>query len=174
MCASTFYHPAWSYNWKGVRPELKRVVLDISNMRLSSELFTRKSGSSKSRDKAWLMKNATRSELEKLMSYPNGVIKATAYHGLLIRNDTDASEVLKMALSDTTHFIFLDGGCVSHPKMVGEYMMEDVLGIGYLRPPPIQSPLKRFNLTRTELEELKVLYNDLRKMKWHHFKHRSI
>src|SRR5690606_40641268 len=77
---SSFYEKSWTYNWNGIRQQIKDSVKVAETSGLSSGLV----GIVPSRNQqyfrqVWIMENATKPELSKLTDYPNATVKAIAY-----------------------------------------------------------------------------------------------
>ena len=73
------------FNWQGIRPEIRDTVKLIEQYGSVTSEAVGPAGKTPRQwyRRKWLMKNATESELRKLIDYPNGVVKATAYEGLI-------------------------------------------------------------------------------------------
>ncbi len=104
------------------------------------------------------MKNATEEELTKLMNYPNGAVKTTAYEALIRKARGDQFDLLYQALIDTTTFINYRMGCIGFTMMIGEYLVEQVVPISDRVPPPLPEVLEKYNLSEEEIDTLRELY----------------
>ncbi|NQY10645.1 MAG: hypothetical protein HRT71_14190 [Flavobacteriales bacterium] len=74
----------------------------------------------------WLQKNATDKELIRLTTYPNAVVKATAFHGLFRKKHKDVPQIL-VDFSDQSGFIEFVSGCLGEPIHLGEYCFTEVM-----------------------------------------------
>lgn len=158
---STAYDPTWTYNWQGIRPAIRDTVQLIErygsitsgrvgmNTRIPQQWHRRR----------WLISNATEAELRQLVNYPKGVVKATAYEGLLRQSYDNCFEWMEQALNDTTAFIIYRSGCIGFPIMIGEYLMEYVIPISDRGPPPAPATVPKHDLTPAEIRKLRALYD---------------
>src|SRR5690606_31557953 len=81
---SSFYEKSWSFNWNGIRNQIKDSVQIAENGGISSGVVGYGARKPKQFDRRhWIMQNATESELIKLTEYPNGTVKTIAYEGLI-------------------------------------------------------------------------------------------
>ena len=108
----------------------------------------------------WIMKNATESELLKLTEYPNGTIKTIAYEGLLRKpNFADKNKIVLKAISETEYFTNYESGCFITYMTIGEYIVDYILQIGDLSPPPPPGDFwSKFGLSEKEHSEILVEY----------------
>ncbi|MFB6317967.1 hypothetical protein [Saccharicrinis sp. FJH54] len=143
------------YDWTKLRPEIKDTVLAIKKdyefefnlnypkNKISKDLIRRR----------WLMENATSSELDHLLNYPDGKIIVTAFQGLLLKNDTNILGKLEYVLNDTTEFIWTPIAITP----VGLYTVKYILGLDSLLyegppPPPSQYSIIDYNKKFTASE----------------------
>lgn len=167
---SNAYEPSWVFNWKEIRPEIRDTVKLIErygsvtsgvvgiNAKTPQQWYRR----------MWLMKNANEAELKQLLDYPSGAIKITAYEGLMRKRNINKYELTTQALNDTTTFFNYRSGCVGFPKMVGEYLIENVLAISERMPPLPPDRIKEYSLTEEQILTLRKLYNQqIDKKEWY-------
>lgn len=108
----------------------------------------------------WVRKNATESELLKLTEYPNGIVKAIAYEGLLRKKEfAQKTELIFRAINDTTYIIDNQSRCVMNVN-IGEYIVQNVLLID--DEIPIPEKLPDFGLTKIEKEKILTEFRKLR------------
>lgn len=161
MYVST-YEPSWCFNWKEIRKEVK----DSIKIYETSSITTGVGGYGYStqdevKRRKWIMNYATESELKKLITYPNGNVKAIAYEGFLRKNDIeiDKTKLVLEAIKDTTYTVHFQSGCIGTGYEIGEYLMKRVLSIDSLEP-PIRPELRiDYNFSKTEITEILKEYN---------------
>lgn len=108
----------------------------------------------------WVRKNATESELLKLTEYPNGIVKAIAYEGLLRKKEfAQKTELILRAINDTAYIIDNQSRCVMNVN-IGEYIVQNVLLIDHEIPIPEKLP--DFGLTKIEKEKILTEFRKLR------------
>ena len=149
------------FNWQGIRPEIRDTVKLIEQYGSVTSKAVGPAGKTPRQwyRRKWLMKNATESELRKLIDYPSGVVKATAYEGLIRKPDSDKYQLLNEALSDTTTFFYYEFGCGGSLMMIGEYLVENVVPISDRLPPLPRGKAVECNLSDTEIASLRRLYD---------------
>ncbi len=156
---SNAYRPSWTYDWTGIRAEIKDTVKLIEDYGgvtgyivgyncVTPRQFYRR---------IWFMHNANEFELLKLTDYPHGAVKSTAYEGLLRKKSCNSFQIMTKSLNDTTTFVEYSSGCLGTTKMISEYLMEEVL---YLddSPPQPEGFYVQFNLTKDEIRNIKAIY----------------
>ncbi|MCH2032286.1 MAG: hypothetical protein MK202_02105 [Tenacibaculum sp.] len=158
------FDKSWLFNWNGIREEIKDTV-KIAQNKLVSGRFVGEGGvkSSQYNRRKWIMKTATVSELLKLTDYPNGTIKTIAYEGLLRKpHFHDKSNIALKAISETDYFTNYESGCMVTDMTIGEYIVDYVLQIGDLSPPPPPGGFGlKFGISEEECEKL---LNEYRKV----------
>ena len=156
---SNAYRPSWTFNWNGIRPEIKDTVKLIEeyggvtgfvvgyHCETPQQFYRR----------IWFMHNANEFELLKLTDYPHGAVKSTAYEGLLRKKSGNSFQIMTKSLNDTTTFVDYTNGCLGKTQMICEYLMEEVL---YLDDSPPQPEVfyAQFNLTKDEIRNIKAIY----------------
>jgi len=111
----------------------------------------------------WLIKNATNEELLRLTEYPNDVVKAIAYEGLL-RNDTiNQFEIAKKGMLDSSVLILYVDGCMGDYYIMAEYIMDIVFEFYYYGEKEEEKYHMKTNLTTIEKQSLCDLYEDIMK-----------
>jgi hypothetical protein len=155
---SSFYEKSWTYNWNGIRQQVKDSVKVAEYGGISSGIVgydARKP--SQFYRRYWIMKNATESELLKLTEYPNGTIKTIAYEGLIRKPEFENKyEIILKAISDTVYSTYYQSSCSETKMNISEYLVDLVLFIDEKSPrPPI-----RFNnnFGLTEFERKKIMF----------------
>jgi len=159
---SSAYEPNWTFNWEEIRPEIRdtvKLIEDYGSVTSGVVGIDAKTPKQWYR-RRWLMKNASTEELKKLKSYPNGAVKTTAYEGLIRMSNSDKYELMIQALNDTTTFFNYQSGCVGFPKMIGEYLAENVIPISDRVPPLPPERMVKYNLTEEKILNLRKLYNE--------------
>tara|TARA_R110002072_G_scaffold294963_2_gene465569 strand:+ start:371 stop:958 length:588 start_codon:yes stop_codon:yes gene_type:complete len=160
---SGFYEESWSFSWKDIRAEVKdSVVVAEKRNYLSSgyvgeayerpnEFYTRK----------WITENATIDELLKLTEYPNGVVRAIAYEGLLNNRDFKRKkELILKSLKDTLYPISYASGCIIGMKRnIAEYIIKDITELDTTLPPPPPNPngFVRYDFELSENDKKEIL-----------------
>ena len=120
---SSFYDPAWIYNWENIRPDIIDSVKSIRYTYIDNKKNTPR----------WIIQNATISELIKLSDYPNGNVKAIAYEGLVRKHDfLPKTDIILRAINDTTYSMYY----LDLEMEIGTYIVDYVLGINENIPPP--------------------------------------
>ncbi|MCB0516669.1 MAG: hypothetical protein R2798_11965 [Chitinophagales bacterium] len=159
---SSAYEPSWLYNWQDIRPEIKDTVKLIEKYGCITGETVGNNGKTPQQwhRRKWLMKNATESELTKLIDYPNGTVKATAYEGLIRKNNSDNYKLISEALNDTTTFLHYEAGCVGFPMLIGEYLVKYMISVSDRLPPLPPEKIIEYNLSETEIITLGNLYDE--------------
>ena len=158
---SSGYEKSWTYNWNGIRQEIKD-SLQVAELRgITSGVGGMGISSKKEVDRRrWIMKNATESELLKLTEYPNGIVKGIAYEGLLRKKGfSNKTELTLKAIRDTTYQIDYQSGCLGWNMNIGEYIVQNVLLIDDEIPPPERLP--DFGLTEIDKEKILTEFRKL-------------
>ncbi len=146
--------------WKEIRPEIIdtiKLIEDNGSVTSGVVGINAKTPQQWHRRK-WLIKNASEEELMKLINYPNGAVKATAYEGLIRKSNLDNYDLIIQALNDTTTFFNYKSGCIGMPMMIGEYLVENVISISDRAPPLPPKRMIKYNLTEEKMFNLKELY----------------
>ena len=107
----------------------------------------------------WLMQNVDKTEVVLLTGHPNSVVKATAYETLLRKANGNPFELIQKTLKDTTTIIHYQSGCIGEPKILGEYLVEDVLRLSFRE-------LKHEKLTKIQKDTVLFMYKKLNANKW--------
>lgn len=169
---SISYTPNWTFNWSGIRPEIRDTVELLQKYGSVTSRIVGYAGTTPQQwyRRRWVMKNATENELIKLKEHPNGVVKVAAYEGLLKRTNLNKYDLLTQALADTITFFNYQSGCVGQPMMLGEYLIENVAHISNRMPPPPPEFIERIELTIEESGILWKLYSEIEDKKQDYFK----
>ena len=121
---SNSYHKSWTFDWSGIRQEVKDTILKIKEFD-SYSFGLRGLGRIEeyqiNRQK-WIKKNAFNSELLQLIDYPNGVVKVVSYETLLKRDKKLKYFLLKKSLNDTLTFIHYQMGCFGRAYTLSEFL----------------------------------------------------
>ena len=150
------YEPNWSYNWNGIRTEIKDSI-QVAELRGITSGVGGMGVSTKNEvdRRRWIMRNATESELLNLTEYPNGTVKAIAYEGLLRKREfANRTELTLRAIKDTTYLVDYQSGCIGWNKEIGEYLVQDVLMIDDQIPPFPPEMQTEFGLTEIDKEKI--------------------
>ena len=136
-----------NYSLDGIRNEIKDSI-KVSELNGTTSRWVR------------VRENATESELLKLTEYPNGIVKAIAYEGLLRKKEfAQKTELIFRAINDTTYIIDNQSRCVMNVN-IGEYIVQNVLLID--DEIPIPEKLPDFGLTKIEKEKILTEFRKLR------------
>ena len=159
---SSAHEPNWTFNWQEIRPEIRDTVKLIERDGRVMSGIVGVSGKTPQQfhRRKWLMKNATKDELTKLIDYPSETVKATAYEGLIRKENSDKYKLINQALNDTSTFFNYQSGCVGFPMMIGEYLVENVIPISDRVPPLPPEKVIEYNLSEMEIRNLRKLYNE--------------
>lgn len=153
----TDYEINWTYNWNGIRKEIKDSIKVAEVYGITSGVIGVAGFSTKSEvnRRRWIMGNATESELLKLTEYPGGTIKAIAYEGLLRKNNfLDKTNLTLKAIRDTTYLVNYQSGCLVSDIEIGEYLVEIVLKIDDQSPPFPTYMINDFGLSELDREKI--------------------
>jgi hypothetical protein len=109
LVGSGLYEPHWKFDHSTLRQEV------IDTVRMFEEVNTGEIELQKSRNfeaqkarQDWLVLNATLSELNALLDYPNASVKLTAYQALLRRDGQDHFELLLGALNEEpSYYVYI-------------------------------------------------------------------
>ncbi len=158
---SSAYEPSWTFNWQEIRPEIRDTVKLIERYGSVTSGIVGYAGQTPQQwhRRKWLMKNATEDELTKLIDYPSGTVKTIAYEGLIRKENSDKYKLINQALNDTTTFFNYQSGCDGFTMMIGEYLVENVIPISDRVPPLPPEKVIEYNLSDTEIVNLRELYN---------------
>jgi len=158
---SEAYHPSWNYDWQGIRPEVRNTVYLLEDQWAIFSYLVGYAAQTTPQwyRQRWFMKNATTKELQKLISYPNSIVKTLSYEGLLRRKPKDHFNILSEIMRDTTRIDYLSG-CIGNNIAMNEYLVEYrfFLGIIATTPPPPPGLRLGINLSEEEIKELKTIY----------------
>lgn len=159
---SSAYEPSWTFNWQEIRPEIRDTVKLVERYGSVTSGIVGYAGKTPQQwyRRKWLMKNATEDELTKLIDYPSGTVKATAYEGLIRKENSDKYKLINQALNDTTTFFNYQSGCVGLPMMIGEYLVENIIPISERVPPLPPEKVIEYNLSGSEIANIRKLYNE--------------
>jgi len=142
-----------------IRPEIRDTVLLIEDYGSITSGIVGIQGKTPQQwpRRRWFFKNAKEHELRKLIDYPNGVVKATAYEGLIRKPNTNSYELILQALNDTTTFFNYQSGCVGYPMMIGKHLVQNLLFLTN-RGPLLTKRMKILGLSEKEVLDIKELY----------------
>ncbi|WP_425234848.1 hypothetical protein [Ulvibacterium sp.] len=159
---SSFYEKSWTYNWNGIRQQIRDSVKVAERGWVSSGTIGPGARTPKQLGRRiWLMNNATVPELLKLTEYPDGTIKTIAYEGLIRKpGSIDKAELIIGAIADTEYPIYFKTGCEAFQMNIGEYLVDFVLFIDDTDnspPPPIEF-INQFRLSEAEQEKILIAH----------------
>ena len=154
---SSFYEKSWSFNWNGIRNQIKDSIQVAEYGGISSGVVGIDARKPKQYDRRyWIMQNATKEELLKLTEYPNGTIKTIAYEGLIRKPGfMEKTDLILKAISDTKYPIEYQAGCVGTNMNIGEYLIDFVLYIDDKSPPAPIGLENQFKIS--EIDRVKIL-----------------
>ena len=160
---SSSYKPGWFYNWHGIRSEIRDSVRLIEQSGIVTSGTVGYLGKTPQQwyRRKWVMKNASEEELSLLLTYPNGAVRVTAYEGLLRKGGTNEFEIFSRALSDTVTYFNFQTGCEGRRMMIGEYLVQNLIPVSDKVPLPPPNSRIDYDLTKVEILNLQLLYNDL-------------
>lgn len=156
---SSFYEKSWTYNWNGIRQQIKDSVKVAEYGGISTGIVGYDACKPAQFDRRhWIMQNASESELLKLTAYPNGTIKTIAYEGLIKKLEFEnKTNLILDAIADTEYHIYLRSGCTGTPMHIGEYLVDFVLQIDD-RSPPFAGEKPNYGLTKNDEEIILTEY----------------
>ncbi|WP_298760542.1 hypothetical protein [uncultured Psychroserpens sp.] len=159
LVLSSFYEKSWTYNWDGIRGQIKDSIKVAEYGGISTGIVGYDARKPAQFDRRhWIMKNATESELLKLTEYPNGTIKTIAYEGLIRKSELkEKTNIILEAITETEYHMYLQSGCTGTPMNIGEYLVDFVLQIDD-RSPPFAREKPNFGLTKTDEELILTEY----------------
>ncbi|WP_236554557.1 hypothetical protein [Flavobacterium sp. 9AF] len=122
------YEKSWSYNWEGIRENLKDSISLYRTNSITSGVGENGSDFSFEVERRnWIMKYATIKELEKLSLYPDGTIKAIAYEGLLRNKLYFKKYDLILKILNDEDIVAYQSGCLGYTISLRDYFMDYVL-----------------------------------------------
>ncbi|MDO5978570.1 hypothetical protein [Flavivirga spongiicola] len=156
---SSFYEKSWTYNWNGIRQQIKDSVKVAEYGGISTGIVGYDARKPAQFDRRhWIMQNASESELLKLTVYPNGTIKTIAYEGLIKKLEFEnKTNLILDAIADTEYHMYLQSGCTGTPMHIGEYLVDFVLQIDD-RSPPFAREKPNYGLTKNDEEIILTEY----------------
>lgn len=164
-----FYEPSWSFNWSGIRPEIRDTVNSLTVFPMiyrglgSGHRSNHRFIATLQREK-WLMTHASIDELSRLLHFPNGKIKTLACRELIARDLGNDYEWLRQLMTDTTYYVDIQGQYNSWAHYVGIYLLEDVYSLrlgNWAIPPPAPTP-EPIRLATYELDSIRLAYRQLK------------
>ncbi|MDO1451954.1 hypothetical protein Q0590_37140 [Rhodocytophaga aerolata] len=158
---SIYYKPSLSYSWTEMRPQMRDSVRIIEEYGAIPGEFVGIAATTPQQwyTREWLMNNAKENELIKLLEYPNGVVKATAYEALVKQSSLDKYSLLSQVLNDTITFVYYQSGCQGEMLMLGEYILKHVIYLPSDKTPsPQPGALMNLELAQVQVQELQYLY----------------
>lgn len=165
MLLASSYEPKWLFNWKGIRKEIKESILLVEMHGITSGIGG--NGASNQNEverRNLIMATATTAELTQLLQYPNGSVRATAYEGLLKRDDFgEKADLIFQAINDTSFFISYHSGCFVWNRGIREYIVHDVLMMDNQVPPMAMNSMNRVELTQTDIDKILVAFRKRQK-----------
>ncbi len=157
---SSNYTSEWLFNWNDVRGEIKDSIKLASYRGITSGVGGMgRSTKDEVNSRIWIMKNATKSELQKLTEYPNGTIKAISYEGLIKKKEVDNKykyDLIIRAIKDTTYQVSYQSGCLGWERSIGEYLIQDILRIDDRLPPVARAFRASFGLTDSQRKKILI------------------
>ena len=167
LYAAALAHPyTGSFGWEGIRPAVRDSALLIQkDGRVTSGMVGISAKTPQQyRRRKWMMKHATRVELDRLANHPDKAVRITALEGLLFQPETDVHGLFTKALLDTRTQIHFQSGCTGRMMGLGEYLVWRYVPELTDSPPiPPNGILER--LSKPEQAEISRLYQQ-RRVKW--------
>jgi len=153
---SSFYEKSWTYNWSGIRGNIKDSIKVIEYRGMTSGI----GGNGRLEidevlKRRWIMNKATESELLQLLEYPNGTVKAIAYEGLIRkRNFKPKAELILHGIKDTDYQVPYQSGCLGWNMELSEYLIWHVLLIDDQAPPYPPELTDDFGISEIDKEKI--------------------
>lgn len=157
---SSFYEKRWSYNWDEIRKQIKDSVEVAQFGGISNGTVGISGRKPQQFDRHhWIMKNATKSELLKLIDYPNATVKAIAYRGLIRKKDfKDRTNLVLKSFREVDYPIEYSMGCVGTKMYISEYLIDLVLHINDKSPPSLHILRNQYQLSKNDIEKIMDKY----------------
>lgn len=158
---SSFYEKSWSFDWSDIRVQVKDSVMAAKEDGfISSGVIGYAAQRPLQYDRRiWIMENANEAELQKLINYPDGTVKAIAYEGLL-RNPEykNKSALLINSFKEIEYPISYRSGCLGNNIYISKYLIENVLFLENSGPPIPKRIRNPFKLTKKDIKKILVEY----------------
>ena len=153
---SSFYEKSWTYNWNGIRGNIKDSIKVVEFRGITSG--TGGNGRSTIDEvlrRRWIMNKATESELLQLLEYPNGTVKAIAYEGLIRkRNFKQKTKLILHGIQDTDYPVPYQSGCEGWNMELSEYLIRHVLMIDDQTAPYPPKLIDDFGISEIDKEKI--------------------
>ena len=162
------YEPDWTYDWEGIRTEIRDSTRLVAERDFISNGVVGNSGRTPLQfyRRKWIMKNATIEVLSRLTKYPNGTVKAMAYEGLIRSSDGLEFELVMSALNERSDLVYYMSGCEEETMLIGEYLVNTLFRDELKIPGPLPPPRSNiYEFSPEEKRELKEVYTDLMREK---------
>jgi len=155
---STFYNKKNSFDWKDFRRQIVDSI-QVSPMAFHQFGYGESGYSSGSKRLKWIARNASISELNKMIEHPNTTIKLTGYLGLLKKEKyPETKEILMKSLQDTS-LVKIAYECMIYDVPIKEHFAIHELRIDSTLPPSPPSP-DGFNYKQYLLQNYNLTLND--------------
>ena len=163
LITSKSFESSWSYKWAGIHPDIKDSVLAVQNYGsiTSGAVGIAARTPQIYHTKRWILKNASVPELQRLKNYPNGVVQAIAYEGLIKRQPKQAYELVSEALRDSSSRLEFHSGCFGFQMSTGHYLLENVIHISSDTNLVEKDTYKIYGFSTSELSELRNRHEEL-------------
>ena len=168
---SNFYEESWGFDWQNTRKEIIDSV-QVAEKNYHQFGYGESGYSLGSKRLRWISRNASISELTRMLEYPNGSIKLSAYLGLLNNTDyTNKKEILIQALKDTTPTPIIYG-CIIKRKRIKDHFAVHTIRLDTTLPPTPPLPdgrkykeylLQKYQLSLKDEVDLRSAYYNVLK-----------
>ena len=157
---------SWLYNFDGISKEVEKKIKSVDKQSFSYDnVIPYYLGVSIYKDMDWLAKNMTQKEAEKVLNYPNPVVRITAYRSLLNYNSQSFSEknfqILSQALQEHEILTGSSGSCVQWVAPASYFFSDMYFYLGekgYDRQKQINFLKADYHLTNSEMKHLLHLH----------------
>ncbi len=146
-----------NFDWSGIRKNIKDSISKYEYCSITSGIGGNGIAiPDEIESRQWIMKNATTSELRKLLEYPHGNIRAISYEGLIQKSDyKNKVELILKSLDDNNYPVYYSNGCLGTQIKISEYLIEYVLMIDDSTPPFRPELIKDYGIS--DADKLMIL-----------------
>lgn len=129
------FRPTWFFSFDGISENVEKKVKSVDKQSFSyGEKYPYYLGLPIYEDIDWLTKNMTKEEAQKILSYPNPVVRVTAYRNLLNynfdKNQTGSYELLCQVLQEYDVLQGSSGSCVGWVAPTGWFFSDMYFYLG--------------------------------------------
>jgi len=161
-----FYNKKHSFDWKDVRGKIVDSI-QVSPIALHQFGYGESGYSSGSKRLKWIARNASISELNRMLEHPNTTIKLTGYLGLLKKEKYPKTKEIPMKSLQDTSLVTIAYECMIYEVPIKEHFAIHELCIDATLPPSLLSPdgfnykqylFQNYNLTLNDEPDLLAAY----------------